>query len=263
MRGMTRGAFTLIELLVVIAIIAILAALLMPALDRAREAARATACVNNFRQVALAQTMYLGEHNDYYVGGDNWTPWDGDLLYATGFFNYIRTGASIYEFKDVDNGLLKCPSLRADKTNWYIRYQGGHWVFSMDGHYRFNGLMVACHPSYRLDAYLNGRSIAIARKPGALVTFYEAYADAYGASDVSYYNELPPGYNSLWSAFGYGGWPRWFHGSKAAKKGSATLLMLDGHVVNVTYDQHYAGVQAGRIVWSWNDCETCRAGRGW
>ena len=115
-----RRKFTLIELLVVIAIIAILAAMLLPALTQARGRARDTSCVSNMKQIGTLSQMYIDSNAGMFpkyngLLDKGTTSWGGHGKWQDGFY-VIQNGGNLTDFKHWDNakgrprGIFGCPA---------------------------------------------------------------------------------------------------------------------------------------------------------
>ena len=227
---MKRSAFTLIELLVVISVIAILAALLLPALVGAKRQAARIQCISNEKQLVLAWTIYYGDNNDQLVlnGGDLSTTSARAHLWTYGgnhgssdalTNNLYLTGANYALFAKVlpVARIYKCP---ADISNWPL------WASKF--------LFLPELRSYAMNSYV-GTANAGAIKPITLSPAYKVYlksaqiiADSPGNRfvfiDVNPASICTPGFGVDMTL------QTWIHYPSDLHRQCAVLAFADGHV---------------------------------
>jgi prepilin-type processing-associated H-X9-DG protein len=151
-RRRAAAAFTLVELLVVIGIIAVLIAMLLPALNRARRQAYEVTCAANLRQMGIAVTMYINDHK-YYPGHENVRAGVSDpyAVWPTRLRKYMKGS----------QGVFRCPTQNID-FEWKVNDTAAPVANDADGGFGYNPgetllLTISGHFSYGYNDWGTGQ----------------------------------------------------------------------------------------------------------
>lgn len=223
--------FTLIELLVVIAIIAILAAILLPALNSARERGRTADCLSHFKTMSTYNIAYLAENNDQQPPATTKSPkgfntnWVGVLLATNNVgMEMVRCSSFVPAYSDRRDGNVSAADLR---TYWETGGAGGDWGMA-EGITAYSQMGRNDHLQFCQGCQVSGTGvsgkISRVKRPSSILCFADSFASGssrnVGSSVV----------HCQWKDGSYYGMIDARHG------GSVNVAFVDGHAESIKTD---------------------------
>ena len=211
--------FTLIELLVVIAIIAILAAMLLPALSKAREKARSISCVNNMKQMMLGIMLYRHDYNDTVIVDVNWSSdWVGCLC------RYYNRDTSYLSSSSPDEAV--CPGRMP------FKYRTTYQTFGCRRSYAPAGYVTSMRTGWSTNDYRDTFvHLLEVKEPSSFLWIGDSYGTGHvSLNDTNGYQWAPPAVTSTADRMFWIG----AHGD------SSNFSFIDGHVESINSTAKFA-----------------------
>jgi len=244
--------FTLIELLVVIAIIAILAAMLLPALAKAKVQAQKTNCMNNLKQIQLAWVMYAGDNNDQIVPVSNYAPnFPSDPL--------IQPGAAEAQLYPGDVSTPTSTNVLFGELSLLYPYAKSVALFKCPADPKKTSSGDRTTRSYSANGWMNptARTLASAYlHPTTTYVVFKKQADILHSSSIYIMLEESPGtINDDWFVENPDSPDEWTDMPASYHNKTSMLIFSDGHAENRKWTDTAVVNQMGNFTYSLNSAD--------